>query len=89
MLFRVINNMLDSGIKVLLYLHDHLDGGQRGGDVLWVRRSHRDRHTTGIKAAIKRHDEVDTWRKDRKAAQEDEEEEGERRWRWGRGKRGG
>lgn len=48
------------------YLHDHLDGGQGGGDVLRVRRTHRDRHAAGIKAAVKRHDEVDTCRKERK-----------------------
>lgn len=48
-------------VTVLVYLHDHLDGGQRGGDVLRVRRPHRDWHTAGVKAAIKRHDEVDSW----------------------------
>lgn len=47
--------------EVSVYLHDHLDGRQRGGDVLWVRRPHRDWHTAGVKAAIKRHDEVDAW----------------------------
>ena len=57
------------------YLHDHLDGGQRGGDVLRVRRSHRDRHAAGVKAAVKRHDEVDTWW--REEEEEEEEEEGE------------
>lgn len=48
-------------VTELVYLHDHLDGGQRGGDVLRVRRPHRDWHTAGVKAAIKRHDEVDSW----------------------------
>lgn len=52
-------------------LDDHLDGGQRGGDVLRVRRSHRDRHAAGVKAAVKRHDEVNTWWR-----KEEEEEEG-------------
>lgn len=47
------------------YLHDHLDGGQRGGDVLRVRRSHRDGHAAGVQAAVKRHDEVDAWRTER------------------------
>lgn len=58
------------------YLHDHLDGGQRGRDVLWVRRSHRDRNATGVKAAVKRHDEVDTWRRGGAGGDKEEDREG-------------
>lgn len=58
------------------YLHDHLDGGQRGRDVLWVRRSHRDRNATGVKAAVKRHDEVDTWRRGRAGGDKEEDRGG-------------
>lgn len=47
----------------MFYLHDHLDSGQRGRDVLGVRRSHRDRYATGVKTTVKRHDEVDTWKR--------------------------
>lgn len=44
------------------YLYDHLNSRQRGGDVLRVWWSHRDGYTTGVQAAVKRHNEVDTWR---------------------------
>lgn len=40
-----------------------------------MRRSHRDRHAAGVKAAVKRHDEVDTWwRKRRREGVKVEEE---------------
>lgn len=48
----------------LVYLHDHLDGGQRGGDVLRVGRAHRDGHAAGVQAAVEGHDEVQTCRTD-------------------------
>lgn len=41
------------------YLHDHLHGGQRRGDVLRVWRTDSDGHTAHIQAAIKRCNEVD------------------------------
>lgn len=66
-----------AGVTVLVYLHDHLDGGQRGGDVLRVRRPHRDWHTAGIKAAIKRHDEVDSWEMREEIRGDELEEKGE------------
>lgn len=45
-------------------LDDHLDSGQGGGDVLRVRRSHRDGNTAGVQAAVEGGDQVDTWRRD-------------------------
>ena len=45
-----------------------------------MRRSHRDRHAAGVKAAVKRHDEVDTWwrkvREGREGVKVEEETQG-------------
>lgn len=43
-------------------LDNHLDGGQRGGDVLRVRRSHRDGNAAGVQAAVEGCDQVNTCR---------------------------
>lgn len=43
-------------------LDNHLDCGQSGGDVLRVRRSHRDGDTAGVQAAIEGGDQVDSCR---------------------------
>lgn len=40
------------------HLHDHLHGGQRGGDVLRVRGTDGDGHAACVQAAVKRCDEV-------------------------------
>lgn len=58
------------------YLYDHLDSRQRGGDVLGVWRSHRDGYTTGVQAAVKSHNEVDTWRTGGRKT----EDKGRERW---------
>lgn len=63
-------------IFFFFYLYDHLDSRQRGGNVLGVGRSHRDGYTTGVQAAVKCHDEVDTWR----AGGRKMEDKGRERW---------
>lgn len=34
------------------YLYNHFDSGQRGGEILWMRRANSDRNTASIQAAI-------------------------------------
>lgn len=52
-------------------LDDHLDGGQRGGDVLGVRRPHRDGNAAGVQAAVERRDQVDACRRNREEKPEE------------------
>lgn len=48
----------EAGARGQCYLHDHLHGWQRRGDVLWVWGADGDWHTACIEAAVKRRDEV-------------------------------
>lgn len=43
------------------HLHDHLNGGQCGAEVLGVRGSHCDRYTAAVQAAIEGSDEIHPW----------------------------
>lgn len=47
--------------RVHRYLHDHLDGRQRGGEVLGVWGPHRDRHAATVQTAVEGGNEVHPW----------------------------
>jgi hypothetical protein len=48
-----------------VYLYNHLDGGQGGGQVLRMRGSDGDRNTASVQTPIERSDQVNTWRETR------------------------
>lgn len=49
---------------IVPYLHDHLHGGQGGGDVLRVGGSHGDGNTASVQAAVEGCNQVDACRRD-------------------------
>lgn len=48
-------------VVVPAYLHNHLDGGKCGGEVLGVRGPHSDGHAATVQAAVEGGNEVHPW----------------------------